>query len=268
MVQICPGDLADLLHPSQSSRPPPAHRAKFFSQSKFQQCLSWLPFPLCESVNAETAFAFFLVEQNCHRRKEFWPCATGRSPPANSFARASVPLGLLSFSPLAIGADPSPSAPLTRELKAAIDGVLYSSGRPSGDLLGPYKLCPELHHSPRTHFRPQILLSEPQASPHCAPPATANPHCHQPKSIVVPPILTAGKDPMALLFLSRCSTVDPVLWNGLRTEHRRTPGQPWWLVHHGPRLMWSTACGLSPQPFPHKNNSEFWKIQTVLQIAP
>jgi hypothetical protein len=173
MVQICPGHPSGLLLPSRPSRPPPAHRAMFFSQPKFQQRLSWLPFPLCESVNTETAFAFFLVEQNCRRRKEFWPRAVGRSPPANSFARASVPLGLLSFSPSATSADPSPSAPQTRELKAAIDGVLYSSERPSGDLLGPYKLRPELHHSPRTHFRPQILLSEPQALPRCASPTTA-----------------------------------------------------------------------------------------------
>jgi hypothetical protein len=37
-------------------------------------------------------------------------------------------------------------------------------------------------------------------------------------------------------------------------------GQPWRRSVVNRRHIWSTACGLSPQLFPHKNNSEFWKI--------
>jgi hypothetical protein len=37
-------------------------------------------------------------------------------------------------------------------------------------------------------------------------------------------------------------------------------GRPWRRSIVNQRRLWSTACGLSPQPFPHKNNSEFWKI--------
>jgi hypothetical protein len=63
MVYICPGHPAGLLLPSQPSRPLPAHRATFSSQPKFQHRLSWLPFPLCESVNTKTSFTFFFPEQ-------------------------------------------------------------------------------------------------------------------------------------------------------------------------------------------------------------
>jgi hypothetical protein len=138
-----------------------------------------LPPPIRKSVkNQKAAFTFFFPEQ-LQPPPPSTSVAAALMPPANPFARASVPLGLLSFSPSATDTDPSPSDPLTRKLKTAIDGVLYSSGHPSGDLHGPYKLCPELHHSPRTHFLPRILLSEPQASPHHVSPATATSH-HRP----------------------------------------------------------------------------------------
>jgi hypothetical protein len=162
MVQICPGHPAGLLLPSWPNKPPPAHRAMFFSQPKFQHHLSWPLFPLCESVNTETTFAFFLVEQNCRRRKEFWLRATDRSPPANSFARASVPLGLLSFSPSATGADPSPFAPLTRELKAATMASFIPPGSPPVTYLAPINCALSSTILPALIFSPKSSCPSPK----------------------------------------------------------------------------------------------------------
>jgi hypothetical protein len=118
-------------------------------------------------------------------------------------------------------------------------------------IFGPKSSCLSPKHHLAMRLRPPLILTVASPNP---------PSCHPFSLWVRIPRLSSSS--LATQQWTTCSGMA----SGPSTGE--LPGQPWWLVHHGPRLMWSTACGLSPQPFPHKNNSESWKIQTALQIAP
>jgi hypothetical protein len=45
-------------------------------------------------------------------------------------------------------------------------------------------------------------------------------------------------------------------------------GRPWLWSMVNRRRLWSTACGLSPQPFPHKNNSKILENPNYFANSP
>jgi hypothetical protein len=106
-------------------------------------------------------------------------------------------------------------------------------------------------HPPRSPIKgeppPQTI---PHHSPSFSPPL---PHRNTPPPSTEEPtnVLTAASSTSPAPSLA---TLSPGVARGQAPVSSR--GRPWRRSMVNRRRLWSTACGHSPQPFPHKNNSE------------
>jgi hypothetical protein len=145
----------------------------------------------------------------------------------------------------------------TRPLKPPPSPAITPPSPPRCPSPGPIKATPK---NPAPH-----QLSSPPLPHRSAPPLSTD-HRRSSLSTVPPfPHLSISDEPTNVLTAASSTspapspaTLSPGVAGGRAPVSSQ--GRPWRRSMVNRRHMGSTACGLSPHPFPHKNNSEFWKI--------